>query len=136
MSTAIHEIEYLPREVFDVHLQSIAEKSDLERRIDALDAKFTRKFDALDSKINKVELTLNEKLDKTKIELQGQINVLSEKIDGVDAKLTAKIDGLDQRIESLDKSQNKWFAIFGLALTFLTITIPFITIAAQKFFLN
>ncbi|MBR1486619.1 MAG: hypothetical protein IJ597_05130 [Synergistaceae bacterium] len=136
MSSAAAEIEYLPREVFNVHLQSIAEKNELERKIDALDAKFTRKFDALDSKIDKVEAQLNDRLDKTKIELQGQINVLAERIDGVEAKLTAKIDGLDKSIESLDKNQNKWFAVFGLALTFITIAIPFITITAQKFFLN
>ena len=136
MNGATAEIEYVPREVFNVHLQSIAEKNELERKIDVLDAKFTRNFDALNSKIDKVEATLNDKLDKTKIELQGQINVLAERIDGVEAKLTAKIEGLDKSIESLDKNQNKWFAIFGLALTFITVAIPFITIMAQKFFSN
>lgn len=133
MSSAIPEIEYLPREVFNVHLQSIAEKNELEHRIDALDAKFTRKFDALDSK-----------LDKTKLELQGQINVLSEKIDGVKAEFTTKFNNLNERVGSLENNvnarfndmsnaNNKWLAFIAVLVT---VVAPFITIAVQRFFLN
>ncbi|MBR1486620.1 MAG: hypothetical protein IJ597_05135 [Synergistaceae bacterium] len=133
MNGAAAEIEYVPREVFNVHLQSIAEKNELERKIDALDAKFTRKFDALDSKI-----------DSTKIELQGQINVLSEKIDSVKTDFTTKFNNLNERVGSLENNvnarlndmsnaNNKWLAFIAVLVT---VVAPIITIVAQKFFLN
>ena len=129
MSGAAAEIEYVPREVFNVHLQSIAEKNELERKIDALDAKFTRKFDALDSKI-----------DSTKIELQGQINVLAERIDGVKAEintLSERVGSLethvDARLNDISNSNNKWLAFIAVLVT---VVAPIITIVAQKFFLN
>jgi len=31
---------YIPRDVFNVHLQNIADKNEIGRKIDALDAKF------------------------------------------------------------------------------------------------
>ena len=129
MNGAAAEIEYVPREVFNVHLQSIAEKNELERKIDALDAKFTRKFDALDSKI-----------DSTKIELQGQINVLAERIDGVKAEintLSERVGSLethvDARLNDISNSNNKWLAFIAVLVT---VVAPIITIVAQKFFLN
>jgi len=129
MNGTAAEIEYVPREVFNVHLQSIAEKNELERKIDALDAKFTRKFDALDSKI-----------DRTKLELQGQINVLAERIDGVKAEintLSERVGSLethvDARLNDISNSNNKWLAFIAVLVT---VVAPIITIIAQKFFLN
>ena len=123
-------MEYVPREVFNVHLQQLADRHEIERKIDA---KLDRTKIELQGQIN----ALDKKIDSVKAELTEKINgldaKLTAKIDGVDAKLTGKIDNLDKRLDDIDKNQNKWFAIFGIALAFITVAIPFITIMAQKF---
>ena len=133
--------EYVPREVFDIQLQHINDRCSSEEKISELrfssfQTSMERKFESLENRVDKKISGLENKIDGVESELKGDIKALDEKIDGVKSELTAKIEGLDKSIESLDKNQNKWFAIFGLALTFITIAIPFITIMAQKFFLN
>ena len=106
-----------------------------------------KRIDALEKKIDGVSAELKQ----TKTELQGQIKALDKKIDGVKTELTGeikrvetKVDDLekamivgfanvDKRFDDMDKNQNKWFAIFGIALAFITVAIPLITIVAQKF---
>ena len=97
------KIEYVPREVFD--LQRINDRTEIERKIDRLDAKIdiTRaelngKIDVLDEKIDKVEATLSEKIDSVKNELNSKIDVLNEKINSNEEKLNEKIDNNEVKL--------------------------------------
>ena len=107
--------------------------SGLEKRIDGVEARLNNKIDSVETKLNsridKVEADLKE----TRAELKGDIKALDQKIDVVAQNVINLEASVNARFDEIDKTQNKWFAIFGIALTFITVAIPFITIVAQKF---
>ncbi|MBR1486622.1 MAG: DUF4164 family protein [Synergistaceae bacterium] len=161
------EMQYVPRDLFDIQLQHINERysseekmtelrfdrfqasmerkfesfenrvdkriSGLEKRIDGVEARLNNKIDSVETKLNsridKVEADLKE----TRAELKGDINALNQKIDAVAKNVINLEASVNARFDEIDKNQNKWFAIFGIALTFITVAIPLITIIAQKF---
>jgi len=121
----IMNFPYIPRDVFNAHIQNIADKNEIGRKIDALDAKFDQRQKNSEARLNKRIDNLEAKLDRTKTDLEGQIkkldtkidgvkNELNAKIDGVEAKLTAKIDGVEAKltakIDGVEKTMYAGFA--------------------------
>ena len=130
--------EYVPQNIFDLHMQRIDERSAsdekiAEMRFDKLQNSTDLKFEALGSKVNEKNNGLEAKLDITRAELNGKIDALDAKLNGRIDAVERRLDGVEKAVENLDKSQNKWFAVFGIALAVITIAIPFLTVLAQKF---
>ena len=88
------ETEYVPRELFDIHLQSIRERANSDKELG-------------DERLEKFQAVM----EKNFATLQGQINVLSEKIDHVSNTTNEKIDHvsdtLSTKIDRVESTLNE-----------------------------
>ena len=87
------ELEYVPRELFDMHLQSIRERANSDKEIS-------------DEKFDKFQMILEKNLAEYKTmitEVNGRIDVLEEKLEHTTDTLTVAINGVNSRIDSLEK---------------------------------
>lgn len=116
------ETEYVPRELFDIHLQSIRDRANSDKEVS-------------DERLEKFQAVM----EKNFATLQGQINVLSEKIDHVADTLGVAIDGTNNRIDNVEKriddlhhSHNIWFAILGFFAAAVPVAIAIVQYIMSK----
>ena len=117
MSTT--ETEYVPRELFEIHLQSIRERANSDKelgdeRLEKFQAVMEKNFatlqgqiNVLSEKIDRVSNTTNEKIDHVSDTLNEKIDrvadTLSTKIDRVESTLNEKIDRVESTLnEKID----------------------------------
>ena len=120
------ELEYVPRELFDMHLQSIRERANSDKEIS-------------DEKFDKFQMILEKNLAEYKTmitEVNGRIDVLEEKLEHTTDTLTVAINGVNSRIDSLEKriddvhqSLSLWLGIMG----FLIAVVPIAVAVVQSF---
>ena len=144
------EAEYVSQKIFDLRLDDIKYRTSTERermddKLDRFQAIMEKNFAEMRSMISefRVELkgvqgdikaldkkvegeikelrgeikALDKKVDGDIKELRGEIKALDQKIDGVNVR----VDSVEKRIDDLHQSHNKWFALFGILFTIITI---------------
>ena len=129
MEARTTESIYVPRELFDVHIQGIKERADSDKELTS------EKIDKLQAVIEKNFAELNSSIIRLDEKFQGQINVLNEKIDHTVDTLTVaidgtntRIDGLEKRIDDLHNSHNKWFTVFSVIFGVTAIAVAVIQV--------
>ena len=102
------DVEYVPQKLFDIHLQNMRERADADKeltaeRLDKFEAVIERKISELTSEVRAMNVTINTRIDKT------------------DAVLDNTVTSLIERINDVKDAQNKWFTVFGVSLSLLTV---------------
>ena len=129
--------DYVPRELFDIHLQNIRERASSEKEL-------------TDERFEKLQAIMEKNLAEYKVmmkEVNGRIDVLDEKIEHMAKNLDEKIehvtdtltvainglgermDGLEKRIDDVHQSQALWFTLFGV----LVAVVPIAVAVVQSF---
>ena len=106
-------IEYVPQREFDIYIQNIRERADSDKELTA------ERFD-------KFEAVVDKKIS----ELSGEVKRLDVKIDKVEDFLSTAIAGVVDRLDDIKEYQNKWFTVFGILFT--VITVAFSVVAFFK----
>ena len=125
------ETEYVPRNIFDLHLQNIRDNARSEKELS--DEKF-EKFQAILEKnlaeyrvmLFDVKANFNElkaEISEIKQEQANMRAYFEEKIEHVTDTLTVAITDLDKRIDDMHQSHNKWFTVFGVLFAGLSIVL-------------
>ena len=123
MSTT--ETEYVPRELFEIHLQSIRERANSDKelgdeRLEKFQAVMEKNFatlqgqiNVLSEKIDHVADTLNEKIERVESTINKRIDGLEETIGVAIQGTHERIDGLEKRIDDQKHYMNVWFAVLA-----------------------
>ena len=136
------ETEYVPRNIFDLHLQNIRDNAKSEKELS--DEKF-EKFQAILEKnlaeyrvmlgevkaeVNGIRTELKSEIGDVQAEISKiraeQANMklyFEEKIEHVTDTLTVAITDLDKRIDDMHQNHNKWFTVFGVLFAGLSIVL-------------
>ncbi len=105
--------DYVPRELFDIHLQNIRERASSEKEL-------------TDERFEKLQAIMEKNLAEYKVmikEVNGRIDVLDEKLEHVTDTLTVAISGLNERIDDIHQSQTLWFTLFGILIAVVPIAV-------------
>ncbi|MBR2207462.1 MAG: hypothetical protein IJ859_01495 [Synergistaceae bacterium] len=115
------EVEYVSQKMFDLRLDDIKYRTSTERermddKLDRFQAIMEKNFAEMHSMINEFRVELKGIEGDIK-ELKGDIKALDEKIDAVNMR----VDSVEKRIDDLHQSHNKWFTLFGILFTIITV---------------
>ena len=98
--TSATEIEYVPRDLFDIHLQNIRDRENSDKELN------------------------EERFDKLQTIMEKNFALLNEKLEHVTDTLTVAINDTNTRIDDIHASQNKWFTVFGILFTAAAVITP------------
>ena len=104
-NTSTLEHEYVQQREFDIYIQNIKERADIDRELTA-------------ARFDKFEAVMEQKI----ADLKGEINSIS-----------TAIEGLLDRFDDMKDYQNKWFTVFGILFTAAAIIAPVAVALIQKF---
>ena len=126
-SVAMPEVEYVSQKMFDIRFDDIKYRTNTDRermedRLDKFQAIMEKNFAEMRTVISDFRGEVQGEIK----ELRGEIKNLNIRVDGVEKR----IDGVEKRIDDINQSQNKWFSLFGVLLT--VISIAFTVVAFFK----
>ena len=141
MNDRTTELEYVPRELFDVHLQNIRDRANSDKELS--DEKFDKLQMILEKNLAEYKTLMernsaeframvekNSAEFKTMIaEVNGRIDVLDEKLEHTTDTLTVAIGGLEKRMDDMQQSMSLWLTVFGI----LAAVVPIAVAVVQGF---
>ena len=128
------ENEYVPQNIFDLHIQNIKERATSDRelfderfeKLQAIMEKNLSEYKAIASEINgKIEV-LNEKIENNKVYFDEKIEHVTDTLTVAINDTNTRIDDTNKRIDDMNASQNKWFMLFGILMTVVPIAVAII----------
>ena len=99
-------IDYVPQREFDIYIQNIKERADSDKELTA------------------------ERFDKFQAVMEKNFSEMKAEIKRVEDTVSVAVMGLSDRFDDMKDYQNKWFTVFGILFT--VITVAFSVVAFFK----
>jgi len=112
------ETEYVSQKIFDLQLDNLKNRSDLER-------------ERVDDRLEKNQAIADKNMAEVKAmfaEIRAEIN----EVRGDVKELRSEVRGLEKRFDDMKEYQNKWFTVFGILFA-AAIVAPVATAVVQHF---
>lgn len=123
--------EYVPRELFDIHLQSIKESAASNEKLN--DTRITALEKIMDKRFDSFQAVMEKNLAEYKAEAaktNGDIKTLNEKLEHVIDTLTLAINNSDKRLDDFkdenSRSITKWSIGVALFVGAVQVIVAFI----------